>query len=176
VALAVFGLVLVLARRLRALTERVNVFFPVVEGTLPLPGTPVPEFDAVATDGAQVTHSAFAGVERIFAALSTGCGSCLEQVSAFRELGASLTPQPIVAVVGPARDRAPMVTQLDGRAIIIEEPEHGPVVEAFEVSEFPAVLLVRDGVIQLAEHGLASVLSPLAPAAAAASADSRRQG
>jgi hypothetical protein len=164
VALAAFGLVLVLARRLRAVTERVDMFLPVSEGTLPLPGTPVPEFDAVSADGERVTQNAFAGVERVLAVLSTGCGSCGEQIPALRELGASGAPRPVVVVTGVPEDCAPLVARLDGHAVIIEEPDRGPVAEAFEISEFPAVLLIRDGVIQQAGHGLEAMLASLTPA------------
>ena len=67
VALAAFGLVLVLARRLRDVTERVNKFLPVSEGGLPDPGTPVPEFAAVTADGTPVSHADLAGPARLFA-------------------------------------------------------------------------------------------------------------
>jgi len=150
------------------------MFLPASEGTLPHPGTPVPEFDALSTDGQSITKGAFAGVERVFATLSTGCETCLEQVSAFREYGASLALRPIVTIVGPPKEREPMVTRLDGHAVVIEERDNGPIADAFEISEFPAVLLVRNGVIQQAEHRLADVLPSLAPVAA--SADSPRQG
>jgi hypothetical protein len=164
VALAAFGLVLVLARRLRGVTERVNMFLPLPTGTLPLRGTPVPEFDAVSVAGERVTRGAFAGVERIFAVLSTGCGSCYEQIEAFLEYGPDLVPRPIVLVVGPPQDRATMVARLGGDTVVIEEPDRGLVAEAFEISEFPAVLLIRDGYIQQAEHGLAAVMGSLVPA------------
>lgn len=171
-ALAAFGLVLILARRLQTVTERVNIFLPGWAGRLPLPGTPVPEFDAVSAGGERVTRNAFDGVERVLAVLSTGCGSCLEQIPAFREFGASRTPQPVVVVTGAPEDRAPLVARLDGHAVVIEEPDRGPVAEAFEISDFPAVLLIRDGVIQQAEHGLGALVPSLAPAAA----DSPPQG
>jgi hypothetical protein len=164
IALAAFGLVLVLARRLRAVTERVDMFLPVSEDTLPLPGTPVPEFFAVSADGEQVSRDAFAGAERVLAVLSIGCGSCGEQIPALRELGASGALQPVVVVTGAPEDRAPLVARLDGRAVVIEEPDRGPVAEAFEISEFPAVLLIRDGVIQQAGHGVEAMLPSLTPA------------
>jgi hypothetical protein len=164
VAVAAFGLVLVLARRLRAVTERVDLFLPVSPAGLPLPGTPVPEFEAVSTGGERVTQGAFGEVERVFAMLSTGCESCLEQIPAFREFGASLTPRPIVVVTGASGHRAPLVAQLRDCAVVIEEPEHGPMAAAFEISDFPTVLLIRDGVIRQAEHGLGALLPSLASA------------
>jgi hypothetical protein len=172
VALAAFGLVLVLARRLRELAERVNLFLPPADRTLPHPGTPISEFSARSVENETVGDADFAGVERIFAALSTGCGSCLEQISAFRDRGADLVPRPVVTIIGPAELRAPMVELLAGHAVVLEETDNGPVADAFGIHEFPAVLLVRDRVIQLADHGLAGVLAAATPAAAA---DSRRR-
>jgi hypothetical protein len=161
VALAAFALVLVLARRLRAVTERVNLFLPVSAGTLPLPGTPVPEFDAVSVDGEPVDRGSFAGTERVFAVLSTGCGACEEQLRALAESGPGLVPRPVVLVAGAPADRTPMVAQLHRDAVVIEEPRNGPVAAAFELSEFPAMMLIRDGYIQQAEHRLAEVLAHL---------------
>lgn len=154
---------LVLARRLRDVTERVNVLLPAGTRTLPLPGTPVPEFDAVSTAGERVTRDAFSGVDRIFAVLSTGCGGCHEQIPALVQYGPHLVPRPIVLVVGPQQDRAPIVAKLDGSGVVLEEPDRGPVAGAFEISEFPAMLLIRDGYIQQAEHGLVAVVGSLIP-------------
>ena len=134
IVLGTFGLVLILAGRLRAVTVRVNMFLPAMEDPLPPPGTAVPEFDAVSVDGQRLGRDSFAGVDRVFALLSTSCGACDAQVAAFRELGASLDPPAIVAVVGPPEDRAPMVSQLDGHVVLIEEPDPGPVASAVLLS------------------------------------------
>ena len=165
VALSAFGLVLVLARRLRDLTERVNMFLPISMGTLPRPGTPVEEFSATSLDGQRISLADFAGVERIFAMLSTGCGDCDKEAVAFREMRAELPLPPIVAVVGPPEDRPALVTQLVGHAVVLEENDLGPIATAFSISEFPCVMLVNDGHIQVAEHRLARVLPSLTVAA-----------
>lgn len=164
VVLGTFGLMLILARRLRDVTERVNILLPVGTSTLPLPGTPVPEFEAVSTAGERVTHDAFSEADRIFAVLSTGCGGCREQIPALLRYGPDLVPGPIVLVAGPQQDRAPIVAELDGAGVVIEEPDRGPVAEAFEISEFPAILLIRDGYIQQAEHGMAALVGSLVSA------------
>ena len=57
IAAGTFALVLVLARRLRAVVDRVNLFLPVSEGHLPDPGTPLPDFNATAVDGTPVSRS-----------------------------------------------------------------------------------------------------------------------
>lgn len=61
-----------------------------------------------------------------------------------------------------------MVTSLAGYAVVIEEQDNGPVAEAFEISEFPAILLIRDRVIRQAEHGLAGILAAVTPSSVSA--------
>ena len=165
VALGAFGLVLVLARRLRAVTERVNMFLPASDGGLPHPGTPVPEFSAVAVDGTPVGTADLAGPDRIVAMLTTDCSSCHDQVPALRE--SKQATLPIVMVIGPPDQRASMVDSLAGHAVIIEEADGGPVAKAFEIEEFPAVLAVREGVIREAGHGLTGVLAKVSEPAQA---------
>ncbi|MGI8666566.1 MAG: hypothetical protein ACR2N4_11125 [Jatrophihabitans sp.] len=161
VALASFGLVLVLARRLRSVTERVNAFLPVMLGTLPRPGTVVGEFSAVALTGEVITRDDFLVEERVFAVLSTGCGDCQAEVAAFAKVGARLTWPAVVGVIGRPEARRPMVAALAEHVVVLEESTFGPLTEAFQVSEFPVVLLVRDGRIQAAEHALAPVLAAM---------------
>ena len=160
IALSAFGLVLVLARRLHSVTERVDAFLPVALGSLPEPGTPIGEFAATAVTGELISHQDFLHGERIFAVLSTGCGDCRAEVAAFREVGARLQPPAVVGVIGPAADRAPMVGALAGHAIVLEENSLEPITASFQIREFPTVLLVRDGQIQAADHALMPVLRP----------------
>jgi hypothetical protein len=165
IALSAFGLVLVLARRLRSVTERVNAFLPLSAGSLPLPGTPIPEFQAVASSGQLVSQREFAEGERVFAMLSTECEACYDQLRLLREVGADLQAKPIVVIAGPPSERHSMVAELAGVAVVLEEPEFGPIAEALEISEFPAVMLIREGYVQAAEHALGPVLAALTPAA-----------
>lgn len=96
--------------------------------------------------------------ERFFALLTTDCSSCHDQIPALRHLAESRGSKPIVTIIGPPEDRAGMIAEFDGSATLIEDTADGPVVSAFEIHEFPTVLLVRDGIIQSAAHGVASVL------------------
>jgi hypothetical protein len=160
VALAAFGLVLVLARRLREVTERVNKFLPMSGGGLPDPGSPLPEFTAVAVDSTPVTHADLAGPNRrVFALLTTDCTSCHDQLPALRDLDAG--ERPIVLVIGPPEDRAGMVASLAEHAVVIEEKDDGPIAESLEINEFPAVLVVSDGVVRMGGHGLSEVRASL---------------
>jgi len=157
IALSCFGLIMVLARRLRAVTERVNLFLPVSEVGLPTPGTPVPPFTATAVGGERVSADDLPG-ERFFALLTTDCSSCHDQIPALRTLAERSGSKPIVTIIGPPEERARMIAEFDGTATLIEETGGGPIASAFEIREFPTVLRVQDGFIQSAAHGVASVL------------------
>jgi hypothetical protein len=157
IAAGTFALVLVLARRLRAVVDRVNLFLPVSEGHLPDPGTPLPDFNATAVDGTPVSRSDIDGTDRIVAFLTTECSSCYDQVPALATLDRTW-PAPVVVIIGTAQRRAEMVAALAEHAVVIEEEDDGPMATAFDIHEFPAVLLTGTGVIQKATHGLAKVL------------------
>jgi hypothetical protein len=146
IALSCFGLIMVLARRLRAVTERINLFLPVSGVGLPSPGTPVPPFTAIAVDGEQVSADNLAG-ERFFALLTTDCSSCHDQIPALRILAERSGSKPIVTIIGPPGDRARMIAEFDGTATLIEESADGPIVSAFDIHEFPTVLRMHDGSI-----------------------------
>ena len=167
VALSAFGLLLILARRLRDLEERVNLIVTYDPGTLPDPGTPLPPFEATTTDGRPVSDRDFAVGERIFALLSTGCGECITAAAEFRQHAGSLAAQPVVGVIGPPEDRVPILALLEDHVRVLAEDALDPVAEALQIRDYPSVLLVRDGVIEFAEHALAPVLAQLATPAVA---------
>jgi hypothetical protein len=167
VALSAFGLLLILARRLRNLEERVNLIVTYDPGTLPDPGTPLPPFEAITTDGRPVSDRDFAVGERIFALLSTGCGDCITAAAEFRQHAGTLSAPPVVGVIGPPEDRAPIMALLEDHVQVLAETTLDPVAEALQIRDYPSVLLVRDGVIEFAEHALAPVLAQLATPAAA---------
>jgi hypothetical protein len=107
-----------------------------------------------------VTHADFAGPNRrVLALLTTDCSSCHDQVPALRAVDAG--ERPVVLVIGPPEDRARMVAALGERAVIIEEKDEGPLAASLEINEFPAVLVVSDGVIRMGGHGLSEVLASL---------------
>ncbi|HZM81288.1 MAG TPA: hypothetical protein VFC19_36645 [Candidatus Limnocylindrales bacterium] len=159
VAVAAFGLVLVVARRLRTLTEHVHRFLPASEQGLPDPGTPLPEFHARSAAGQEVTERHFAGEDRVLAFLTTDCGSCHDQIPAVRELPASGWPEPVAVVIGPKADRAVMIAKLGSGAIVLEEDDSGPIASAFEMHEFPAILIAGNGVVRTSAHGVAGALA-----------------
>jgi len=158
VAASAFGLVMVLARRLRSVEERVNLFLPRMDTTLPDAGTPIPPFTATAVDGTRVTEAEFAGSDRVVAMLTTGCTACHEQIPALIALNGSTWGRPVVVVIGTPDARAEMVSALAEHVTVLEEEDGGPLSTAFEVHEFPAVMAVSNGVVNVAEHGTARML------------------
>lgn len=165
VAMAAFLLLLVLARRVRDVEERVAVFFPSTADGLPSVGTPVPDVSAASTDGKIVGRTELSGPNQILAFLTTECAVCREQVWVLRGVATAGWPRPVVTIAGPPDDRQEMVNALKECTIVIEEITGGPVATAFGVSDFPAILLAEDGVITTASHGMAAVLESRSPAA-----------
>jgi hypothetical protein len=166
IAVLALALVLVLARRLRTLQERVNAFLPQIERGLPEAGTPLPAFTATTVTGGAVSQAELAEGERLVALLTTDCGSCLDQIGALQQIDRDRY-RPFVVVIGAAEKRNPMVAALAEHATVVEENEHGPLAKAWDVHEFPAVLLLRDGYVQAAGHGVATALAGAAESAAA---------
>ncbi len=148
----------VLARRIRDITARVDKYLSVSDGGLPDPGTPIPEFSATSVDGVPVSKDDLSGANRVFAMLSTDCAACHDQLPALRDLGPTQSSQPIVVVVGAPERRSAMVSALAGNTIVVEEPDDGPIADAFEIQEFPAVLVAGNGVVRASGHGLSDVL------------------
>lgn len=158
VALSAFTLLLVLARRVRDVEERVKVFFPAIDDGLPIEGTPVPDLTALSCDGLTIDKSSLLGHNQILAFLSTECAVCREQVYVLRGVASNRTPKPIVIVSGPPDDRIDMVSALRECVTVVEEFSGGPVTTAFQLHEFPAILLLDKGEVRIASHGMAAVL------------------
>jgi len=158
IAASAFGLVMVLARRLRSVEERVNLFLPRADLSLPSPGTPVPAFTATAVDGTRVSEADFTGPDRIIALLTTGCTSCHDQVPALVAADQAVWGRPVVVVIGSPDARSEMVSALAEHVTVLEEEDAGPLATAFDIHEFPTVMAVSNGVINVAEHGMATML------------------
>ena len=159
IAATALGLVLILARRLRTMAEKVNRVVPDFDMGLPSRGTPVPEFQARTASGVEVTHADLNGDDRVIAFLTTDCASCQDQLPALRDSYPDAWRTPLVVVIGDPADRSRMAQSLGERAVIVEEDGRGPIASAFEIHEFPAILLVHDGYVQASGHGLAGVVS-----------------
>lgn len=159
IAATALGLVLVLARRLRTVTEKVNRVLPDFDSGLPSPGTPVPEFRARTGDGVEVTQADLNGPDRVIAFLTTDCSSCLDQLPALRDSYPEGWRTPLVVIIGDPDSRPAMARSLGERAVIVEEDGRGPIASAFEIHEFPAILLIENGYVRASGHGLAGVVA-----------------
>ncbi|GIH05574.1 hypothetical protein Rhe02_36410 [Rhizocola hellebori] len=160
---AVFSLTLTLAlaRRVRVLVTQVNRFLPVSEGDgLPDPGTPLPEFTVKSSDGTVISRQSFAGPQRLFIFLTTGCSSCTDQIPVIQQL--RLPEQPVVVVIGDEQQRFAMAAQLADAAQVVQEEDEGPLATALELREFPAVLVLGEAVVTAATHSVKSALAKLA--------------
>ncbi len=148
-----------LARRLRDVTERMNVFLPRLDGGLPPSGRPLPSFAGTSVDGVPVSEDDFSGADRILALLTTDCGACRDQVPVLRDLDRGESPQPIVVVIGPDDARKDMVSALSGRAVVVEENGGGPIAGSFGIQDFPALIMAGNGVVTAAGNSLSGVLA-----------------
>ncbi len=150
-----FALVLVLARRLRDLTDRVArldiPFFP----DLPDPG-PVPPVEATTTAGQRITAETFAGADRVVAFLSGSCDSCHEILPHLRaELATgSAGAGPLVIAVGRPELTRSIVETLAPVADVVEEIDMSGLTLRFGVRGFPSFLLIGDGEIKAAAHSI----------------------
>jgi redoxin len=150
IAVAAFCLAMVAIRRLRLLQEQITLMGTVDD--LPLPGDPVPEFVAEATDGGLVSNSDLAGPDVLVLFLTGSCPTCFDAVSMLRELPATARPRPIAVVIGQPADVAGLVADLEPLARVVVETAHNGLPARFAVRGFPAALVVGDGVVRAATH------------------------
>lgn len=141
-ALALIDLVLILlvARKLRALSDRV----PRASGAPWLPrGAQAGDFTATATDGSQVSSRDLRGQPLLIGLFSTSCEPCRRQVPAFAELvsGPAAPARSLALVVGPD-DISGYARQLEAVTTVIHEIERGPVCVALSARAFPVIYLI----------------------------------
>jgi hypothetical protein len=160
VAVSSLILTLALARRVRTLVSHVYRFLPITEGDgLPSPGTPLPSFAVTAMSGEQITQESFRGPQRLLVFLTTSCSSCTSQVPLVQQL--QLPERPVVVVVGDEEQRTAMVDDLSGVAEVVTEEDEGPLATALELREFPAVMVIGQGVVTVASHDVTTALARL---------------
>lgn len=122
-------------------------------------GSPVGEFAATSVDGRSVTLAAL-GDRPMVGFFSTSCSACHERLPAFLAFAAARPggrDRILAVVTGPAEETTDLVRQLEPVATVVVEPDRGPIQQAFEVSGFPAFVLVRDGVAEASSFDLTSV-------------------
>jgi hypothetical protein len=157
VAAAALGLALALARRVRLLQDRLDQGV-LVEADLPVPGEPVPDFDATTVDGVRLGAQDLAGPDVLLLFLTASCESCREEVDRLRaEPPAAAEARPIAVVMGRPEERAELVRDLLPLARVVEQTDYAGLAARFGVRGFPAMLVVGDGVVRRAGHLLSEV-------------------
>jgi hypothetical protein len=143
-------------RRLRHQSEH---FRRHVDGMLdPAPimleaGATVGDFDAVTLDGERVTRHDLRG-PMLVGFLSSGCPACLESLPAFLARAESFDggrDRVLAVVVGIPEATASLSERLTPVARVVNEPEQGPLWQAFGVIGVPAFALL-DGQTVAASH------------------------
>jgi hypothetical protein len=134
---------------------------------------PVPrmlqDFTATTTAGQELTRQGLLGRQRVVAFLTPACTSCLEQIPRFNALAASPALRPGTSLLGVVLGRGPAAVQLAGQLsetadVVLEEP-NGPLVRAFEATNYPGFhVLDADGVIQATGGSVAAIIPSLGAA------------
>ncbi|WP_117211538.1 hypothetical protein [Allorhizocola rhizosphaerae] len=122
-------------------------------------GSPVGEFSATGVDGRPVSLAGL-GDRPFVGFFSMGCSACHERLPAFLAFGAARPggrDRLLAVVAGPAEEAVDLVRQLETVATVVVEAEGGPIQRAFEVTGFPAFVLVRDGVAEASGYDLTPV-------------------
>jgi len=146
-------------RRLQALDKRVTSLDP---PTGPQPGHRVGEFETTALDGRSFGTASLAGTDTLVALLTVGCGACDKVVG---ELGSVVDDASLAVLIqaGPEEDSDELVSAVRrsaGPETRIAVVPYGPVAAAFDVTAFPTVVSVSDGVVRTAGYSLSEVREP----------------
>ncbi|MFF5437685.1 TlpA family protein disulfide reductase [Streptomyces achromogenes] len=116
------------------------------EGMTPLrPGEELPDFTALAEDGALVGASSLPDGSLI-AFLSPGCAPCrreLPELVAYAAADPGRRERTLAVVVGEPGECEHFVRELGPVARVVVEPKGGPVCAALRVDAFPTTLRVR---------------------------------
>ncbi|WP_406208087.1 hypothetical protein OH807_36110 [Kitasatospora sp. NBC_01560] len=145
-------------RRLRALEEGGTGGAP---DALPAVGTAVAEFAAVTTSGVEVTAADVAVGEAFAGFVMVGCTPCGTLIDSLAGGAVTGADDPLFFVVGdpddPETRRMSALLGPVGRVAVVAEKSAATA--AFgQVSAFPTLLRIKDGVIAAAGHDLADVV------------------
>lgn len=138
-----------IVRKLRDLDARVG---PASGG--PVSGHRITPFTATTVDGGPLSEADVASGESLVALLSPGCGSCDEVVAQLSAAPGSRSP---ILLVHSADADDPETARLVGAARQVGRVAvvpFGDVPQAFGVTSFPTVVLVRDGRVHAAGYDL----------------------
>lgn len=109
--------------------------------------SPAPPFTARTSTAAVLDTAELAGKTYLLAFLSSSCHGCLVALPAMIGYASQLPdPQRLISViVGEANARAVEIEQRLARlAVIVSEPEGGPIATAYRITTFPSYVLVSE--------------------------------
>jgi hypothetical protein len=163
VAVAALGLALGLSARLRELHEQLSQVRAHAhdDGMMPLPGTPVPAFEATTSAGTSVSSEDLRVDDTLVLFLSTDCEACQDVITGISRPGFTMpagSRRPLVVLIGPAGDRAAELPRIEPVAQVVEDDDHAGLAARFGVRVFPAALLVRDGVVHRVANDLDEIM------------------
>ncbi len=159
-ALADLLLVLLLVRWVRQFADQATG-----SGRLPwlVPGTQLPNFEALTIDGDRVSLNDLRGQRSVVALFSASCEPCQEQVPVFARRAVEYGgPERVLAVVvGNAPQADEFVAQLADKATVFREEARGPIAQALSAHAFPSIyLLDPDGKVVASGPSVAAISRP----------------
>jgi hypothetical protein len=163
VAALALGLVLVLARRVRDLTDQVAKLDQPFLPDLP-PLGPLPDFVATTVAGQTLTPADLAGPDQLLLFLYGSCDSCHDNLPQTVAALAEVRVKPVAVVIGRPDTRVALTAGLAPVAHVIEEYDMSGLANLFRVTGFPSYLRVEAGEIVAAGHGLTEVRQPVGAA------------
>jgi hypothetical protein len=165
VIVALVGLVALIDLTLTyALIRRVNEIQSHGSGggsgnTHPEPGYRIGDFTAQTIDGLQVSEPDLQGRTILAAFIMTGCSACHRLTDELSQMLSLNIPLVLFVASTPGDDeeatRLTTITPLATSVCIIEP--HGAVTEAFDISGFPTVIRIEDGVARATGMSIGSV-------------------
>jgi cytochrome oxidase Cu insertion factor (SCO1/SenC/PrrC family) len=109
-------------------------------------GSPAPPFTVRTNTGALLDTADLAGSTYLLTFLSSNCPGCLAAVPGL--VGYARQPgnshRLVTVIVGESQRRAELEQRLASIAIIIGEPEAGPIAAAYRITLFPSYLLISE--------------------------------
>lgn len=144
-----------IVRRLREHTAQLAGLDNAEIGDIALPvGSAVAEFASQTTDGVDISLSSLPA-RALVSFFSPSCVACKKRLPEFVGYAASNSADRnslLAVVAGPADESADLIEQLRPVALVVSEPEQGPVQRAFGVTGYPAFVALTNGRVMTSSY------------------------
>jgi len=130
------------------------------------PGSRLPEFTAVATDGREITAGSLGTGVAFLGVFATKCRPCHEQLPRFLEAVSALDRDRVLVVINDDGDDrealAALVSRAEAVARVVVAPTPNPLAAAIGVDTFPTMLMLDGGRVIASAFDVARLPVPAA--------------